>query len=74
MAEVAGTLLKHRKRLNEVAAVLARHGLAEWAARGTGIADIAPVERMVHRVVTPEEIEATDGERLRGALTELGTT
>ena len=33
MADVTGTLLKHRKRLNEIAGALARHGLAAWAAR-----------------------------------------
>ena len=33
MSEVAGTLFRHRARLNEMASVLARHGLAEWAAR-----------------------------------------
>jgi len=74
MAEVAGTLFKHRERLNEMATVLARHGLAEWAARGRGIATAAPVEAMVDRVLTPAEREASTGERLRGALTELGTT
>jgi len=54
--------------------VLARHGLATWAARGSGIAGVGPMESLVRRVVKPEEIEATDGERLRGALSELGTT
>ncbi len=74
MSDVAGALVKHRKRLNEVLSVFARHGLASWAARGGRIADIAPVEDFVHHVVAPEDVEATDGERLRGALTELGTT
>jgi len=74
MAEFAGTLVKHRKRLNEVVSVFARHGLAAWAARGGAIADIAPVESLVHHVVAPGEVEASDGERLLGALTELGTT
>jgi ubiquinone biosynthesis protein len=74
MAEVAGTLFKHRDRLNEMAAVLARHGLAEWAARGGAIATASPVDTMVHRVLSPEEMAASTGERLRGALTELGTT
>ena len=74
MSDVTGTLLKHRKRLNEIAAALARHGLATWAARGGGIAGLAPVETLVHRVVSEEDINASDGERLRGALAELGTT
>ena len=74
MSEVTGTLFKHRARLNEMASVLARHGLAEWAARGSGIATARPVDTIVHRVLTPEEMGASTGERLRGALTELGTT
>lgn len=74
MAAVAGTLVKHRKRLNEIAAVLARHGLADWAAKGSGIAGVRPVESLVRRVVSPEEMETSRGERLRDALSELGTT
>jgi ubiquinone biosynthesis protein len=74
MTDVTGTLVKHRKRLNEIATVLVRHGLASWAARGQGLAGLEPVENLVHRVAAPEEAEATEGERLRGALTDLGTT
>ena len=74
MTDVTGTLLKHRKRLNEIAAALARHGLAAWAARGGGIAGLAPIETLVHRVVSEEDVSASDGERLRRALAELGTT
>lgn len=73
MNDVAGTLLKHRKRLNEIAGALARHGLAAWAGRG-GIAGLAPVETLVQRVVGAEDVSASDGQRLRGALAELGTT
>jgi predicted unusual protein kinase regulating ubiquinone biosynthesis (AarF/ABC1/UbiB family) len=47
---------------------------AGWAARGSAITGVGPVESLVHRLVTSEEIEACEGERLRGALTELGTT
>jgi ubiquinone biosynthesis protein len=74
MPEVAATLIKYRQRLNEIGSVLARHGLAAWAARGSGIADLEPVQHLVNRVVSPEEREQSVGERLRGALTDLGTT
>jgi ubiquinone biosynthesis protein len=74
MADVTGTLLKHRKRLNEIAGALGRHGLAAWAARGGGIVGFAPIENLVHRVVSEEDVSASDGERLRAALAELGTT
>jgi ubiquinone biosynthesis protein len=74
MSEIAGTLLKHRRRLTEVARVLSRHGLATWAARAQGIAGIGPVEALVNSVVTPADIGASDGARLRAAFAELGTT
>jgi ubiquinone biosynthesis protein len=67
-------MLKHRQRLHEVAGVLARHGLAAWAARGEGLADIGPVDSFVPHVAGAEDIDASSGERLRNALTELGTT
>ena len=41
---------------------------------GGGIAGFAPIETLVHRVVGDEDVSASDGERLRGALAELGTT
>ena len=74
MVEGAGTLMHHRKRLNEIASVLVHHGLAAWAARGAGIAGIEPVEHLIDRALTPEERDMSEGERLRGALTDLGTT
>ena len=42
MADVTSTLLKHRRRLNEIAGALSRHGLAAWAARGGGITAFTP--------------------------------
>jgi ubiquinone biosynthesis protein len=73
VAEVTASMLKHRQRLREVAGVLARNGLAAWAARGEGLADIGPVDDFVQHVVGAEDIGASSGERLRNALTELGT-
>ena len=61
MADVTTTLIKHRKRLNEIARVLARHGLAAWAARGAGIAGVEPVEHVIDRALTPEELEDDGG-------------
>ena len=74
MADLAESLVKHRARLNEIAKVLAHHGLAAWAARGAGIAGVGPVEQLIDRRMAPEDLEASDGARLRNALTELGTT
>jgi ubiquinone biosynthesis protein len=73
VAELTATMLKHRQRLREVAGVLARNGLAAWAERGEGLADIGPVDDFVQHVVGAEDIGAYSGERLRNALTELGT-
>jgi ubiquinone biosynthesis protein len=74
MTDVTGTLLKHRRRLNEITTALARHGLATWAARGGGIAGLAPIDTLVHHVVSEEDLNASEGERLRRALAKLGTT
>jgi ubiquinone biosynthesis protein len=74
MTDIAGTLVRHRKRLNDIATVLVRHGLASWAARGQGLETAVPFESLVDRFVSPAAAEATDGERLRNSLTELGTT
>jgi ubiquinone biosynthesis protein len=71
---MARELVKHRARLKEIADVLARNGFAAWAARGSGLPGVAPVERLVGRMVTPEQLELSEGERLRLALVELGTT
>ena len=73
MAEVTATLIQHRKRLNEIASVLVHHGLAAGR-RGAGIAGVEPVEHLINRVISPDELEMSEGQRLRGALTELGTT
>ena len=74
MADLADSLVKHRARLNEIARVLARNGLAAWAARGAGLAGIGPVEQLIDRKMAPEDLDVSDGARLRNALTELGTT
>ena len=49
MAEVAGTLLEHRKRLNEIARVLAHHGLAALGGTRAVHRRLAPVEQPVRR-------------------------
>src|SRR5579871_4985663 len=74
MVDVTTTLITHRKRLNEIVTVFARHGLSAWAARGAGMAGVAPVEKMLSRAISPEEMTKSDGERLRDAFMDLGTT
>jgi ubiquinone biosynthesis protein len=74
MAKLTGTLLVHRKRLDEIAHVLARNGLAAWVQRGSGLMDTAVMQRLTDRVVDPDIAKMSEGERLRNALTELGTT
>jgi ubiquinone biosynthesis protein len=74
MGELSGTLIAHRKRLGEVAAVLARNGLAAWVPRASGLLDTGVLERLRDQVVGPEVTDLSPGARLRNALTELGTT
>lgn len=82
MTETAVVLLSHRTRLAEILRVLARYGLAE-------ILDDAPLGAMVSgrprapmtfladwltAKVDPDVARMTPGERICGALGELGTT
>lgn len=74
MAELTGALIAHRRRLGEVARILARNGLAAWVPRGSGLIDAGTWEKLREQAVGPEVTELSEGERLRNALSELGTT
>jgi ubiquinone biosynthesis protein len=74
VAELTGALIVHRRRLGEVARVLARNGLASWVPRGSGLIDQGTWEKLREEAVGPEVTELSQGERLRNALSELGTT
>jgi ubiquinone biosynthesis protein len=74
MAELTGTLIAHRKRLGEVAAILARNGLAAWIPRGSGLLDGGTMQKLRDQVVGPDVANLSEGEKLRNVLTELGTT
>jgi ubiquinone biosynthesis protein len=74
MAELTGTLIVHRKRLEEIASVLVRNGLAAWVPRGSGLLDSSVMQKLPDHVVGPDVTDLSQGERLRNALTELGTT
>jgi len=70
MDDLTETLLKHRDRLNEIVTVLGRYGLAAWASRDGTI----PGVRAAKRMADPALADLSPGQRLRGALTELGAT
>jgi ubiquinone biosynthesis protein len=70
MDDLTETLLKHRDRLNEIVSVLGRYGLAAWASREGTI----PGVRAAKHVADAELENLSPGQRLRGALTELGAT
>jgi ubiquinone biosynthesis protein len=74
MAELTGTLIAHRKRLGEVADVLVRNGLESWVAHGSDLLDAPALRKLRDHVVRPGVENLSEGERLRNALTELGTT
>jgi ubiquinone biosynthesis protein len=74
MAELTGTLIAHRKRLGEVASILARNGLAAWIPRGSGLLDAGMMQKLRDQVVGPDVANLSEGEKLRNVLTELGTT
>ena len=74
MAELTGTLIAHRKRLGEVAGILARNGLAAWIPRGSGLLDASTFQKLRDQAVGPDVAHLSEGEKLRNVLTELGTT
>lgn len=82
MTETAVVLLSHRGRLAEIVRVLARYGLAEIFDEGALEAMVAGRPRVpmtfladwLTAKVDPDVAQMTPGERICGALGELGTT
>jgi len=74
--DLLGVLVGRRRRLFEVADVLRRYGFAAIAAQleNAGRPGYGIVQTMAERLIDPSLASASAGERLRGALTELGTT
>ena len=73
--DLLGVLVGRRRRLFEVADVLRRYGFAAIAAQleNAGRPGYGIVQTMAERLIDPSLASASAGERLRGALTELGT-
>ena len=74
MPGLPAALMRHRARLDEIAGVFAKYGFAAWVQRGSGLVSTRVMQGLVDRHVDPRIVSMSDGERLRRALTELGTT
>lgn len=74
MDDLTLTLVRHRDRLREVGDVLARFGLAAWVSRATGPDGPNALTGLLTREADPALAGLSQGEQLRGALVELGTT
>lgn len=74
MPGLPAALARHHERLDEIAEILAKYGFAGWVQRGSGLVSARVMKGLVDRFVDPEIVAMSDGERLRRALTELGTT
>ena len=61
-------------RIKEIADVLARYGFARLADHAGAAADTGLRATLVTRIADPDLAALTSGQRLRGALSELGTT
>ena len=72
--DIAGVLFRHRNRIEEIADVLARYGFARLADDARAALDTGPRATLVTRIADPDLAALTSGQRLRGALSELGTT
>jgi ubiquinone biosynthesis protein len=73
MPGLPAALVRHRARLDEIAGVFAKYGFAAWVQRGSGLVSTRVMQALVDRHVDPQVVAMSDGERLRLALTELGT-
>ena len=73
MPGLSAALMRHRARLDEIAGVLAKYGFAASVQRGSGLVSTRVMQGLVDRHVDPQIVSMSDGERLRRALTELGT-
>jgi ubiquinone biosynthesis protein len=74
MDGLPAAMVRHHARLDEIAEVLAKYGFAAWVQRGSRLISARVMKGLVDRYVAPEIVAMSDGERLRHALTELGTT
>ena len=74
MDGLPAAMVRHHARLDEIAEVLAKYGFAAWVQRGSRLVSARVMKGLVDRYVAPEIVAMSDGERLRRALTELGTT
>jgi ubiquinone biosynthesis protein len=74
MPGLPAALVRHHQRLDEIGEVFTKYGFAAWVQRGGSLVSARVMERLIDRHVDPEIVALTDGERLRRALTELGTT
>lgn len=67
-------LFGQRSRIKEIADVLTRYGFARLADTAGAAADTGLRASLVTRIADPDLAALTSGQRLRGALSELGTT
>src|SRR5512133_3828850 len=72
--DLAGVLFRHRERLKEIGNVLSRYGFARLADHAAEASDPGIAGVLLTRVADPELAAMSAGQRLRGALSELGTT
>ena len=74
MPGLPAALVRHRQRLDEIAEVLAKYGFAAWVQRGGGLVSGRVMKRLADHYVDADIVAMSEGERLRRALSELGTT
>jgi ubiquinone biosynthesis protein len=74
MPGLPSALRRHHQRLDEIGEVLGKYGFAAWVEREGDLVGERVLKRLVDHYVDPNILAMSDGERLRRALTELGTT
>ena len=74
MAGMPTTFVRNRRRLDEIARVLTKYGFAAWVQRSSSLVKLPAMQPVLEHRASPEVLAMSDGERLRRALSELGTT
>jgi ubiquinone biosynthesis protein len=72
--DIAGVFFRHQDRIKEIADVLTRYGFARLANHAGAAAGTGRRAMAVARIADLDLAALTSGQRLRGALSELGTT
>ena len=74
MDELAWAIVRHRDRLAEIVGTLGKYGFADLLGHRGILDEVTPMAPVLNKIADRDLARMSDGERLRAALVELGTT